>query len=72
MKTSHNPARISAADLPRLTDLAKRRAQALRREAVADFWHSAYRAFHAVCSAASSAARRIASGMKGAKGVGAA
>lgn len=50
MKTSHNTAQNSAADWSRLTDAARHRAQALRREAVADFWHSANLAFHAVWS----------------------
>jgi hypothetical protein len=66
MKTSldtRHTAATRSSDLPRLTELTKRRAQALRREAVAEFWHSADLAFHAVLLSASIAARRLAKGI---------
>lgn len=43
MKTSHATRHNEAADWFRLNDTARRRAQELRREAIADFGHGAAR-----------------------------
>jgi len=60
MKTPHDTRLISAADWTRLNDVARRRAHALRREAIGDVWRGADAAFQATLASAGRSALRLA------------
>lgn len=60
MRNSPDSQRINAEDWARLHDLARRRAQVLRREAGDDFWRGADAAFQATLVSARRSAKRLA------------
>lgn len=60
MNAERDTRSISTEDLSRLHDLARRRAQELRREAIDDFWRGADAAWAATLDSARRSAQRLA------------
>jgi hypothetical protein len=60
MSTPYDISSLSLKELSALHDLARRRAQELRREAIGDFWRGAHAVLAAAADAAGRSARRLA------------